>query len=385
MSVLVETEIGPPRAANLAWFRGAKLIQPITRIAHADFITRRDNRAMFSAPDGRVGVFPPPTTSVPEELRFRRRHDRKSVGNTGASTALASHIRAFEALPPDGCSWYPNCDDHSAGFLVHDPGVLHYKMLRIARTGYPQKTAADFPGREAELFALGGFQVIQRGRGRNKTSEDREQDDEVWKAQRAKYEAILEAGKGWSALDPPEDTHVLASGVKFNTSNPVVKQILYEIDKHRLNFDSQKKLAAELGLNYESARKKELEEINMQREFPSTPFTAAQIEDIKAHDGRVVYVHAVTDKPRWYQLDMDRFETYQEAIEEVKRRGKDKALKQSKMWNNERAPKAKLNQALKEVVVRWDEYFRKENIYVLDLRTPMVVAIAEEAWETEAA
>jgi len=110
-----------------------------------------------------------------------------------------------------------------------------------------------------------------------------------------------------------------------------------------------------------------------------------QVRDIVAHDGRVVYVHAVTDKPRWYRLDMDRFETYQEAIEEVKRRAVGEALKKTKMWMNARAPKAKHTRALKEVMIRWNDYFLMENIYVLDLRTPTVVAIAEEAREANIA
>jgi hypothetical protein len=356
----------------------------------------------------------------PGELRFQRRKDRKSKGNTGSSAAIASHTRAFELLPVDGCSWYPNCDDHSAGFLVHDPGAFHWRTLnQAARTESPDKaevaehdtTLSDFARQKRDSmrrnsllpeapsprdlwagddddtpdFIEGTGRVFKIGRDRDITDEEQEQEDKQWGADRAKYEGILEAGRAWSPLDPREDDRVTPSGAKYNLSNPTFKRILYEIDEHWKNFDSRKKLAEESGLNYETARKKELKDINMKKECPNTPFTADQIKDIAAHDGHAVYVHAVTDKPRWYRLDMDRFETYREAIEEVKRHGKDKALKQSKMWNNTRAPKDKFNQAQKEVVARWDEYFWKENIFVLDLRTPMVVAIAEEAWEPKGA
>jgi hypothetical protein len=332
-----------------------------------------------------------PTALHPEEqleLDLARFY-QLTKGNTGPSAAVASHIRSFEAIPANGCSWYPHCDDHSAGFLVHDPGVFHYKMLRIARTGYLQKTAADFPTTEEDLFAIGGFRVFKIGRGRNKTSDDRWLDDEAWEFDRAKYEAILEAGRGWSPLNPREDDRVLPSGAKYNLSNPVVKRILYEIDKHRLNFDSRKNLAGELGLKYETVRKKELEDINMKKERPNTQFTAEQIKDIAAHDGRVVYVHVEgLDRPRWFKLDMDHHETYQDAIEEVRWKSQDEAFKKAKVPSRRTDKRTfqdhpTLAQAFKEVVVRYALAFRPENLYILDMRSPMVVAIAGEAWEQD--
>jgi len=233
-----------------------------------------------------------------------------------------------------------------------------------------------------EYFAC---QIDERGRGRNKTDEELLESREEFEVKRADFEAKLRAGEGWSPLDPREDDRVLPNGVKVNLSNELVKRMDYEIRLHWQDYKTKQSLAEELGLKYETVRRIEMEDINKKKERPTTQFTAEQIRDIAAHDGRVVYVHAVTDRPRWYHLDMERFETYQEAIEAVKRKGKDKALKQSPMWNNERAPKDKFNQALKEVVARWDEYFWKENIFILDLRSPMVVAIAEEAWDEDAA
>jgi hypothetical protein len=328
----------------------------------------------------------PNTLHLEEQIELNLACYRLTKGNTGPSAAVASHIRSFEAIPANGCSWYPHCDDHSAGFLVRDPGPFHYKMLRIAKTGHPQKTASDFPTTEEDLFAIGGFRVFKIGRGRNKTSDDRWLDDEAWEFDRAKYEAILEAGRGWSPLNPREDDRVLRSGAKYNLSNPVVKRILYEIDKHRLNFDSRKKLAAELGLNYETARKKELEDINMMKEQPNTPFTAEQMKDFNARGGNVVYIHVEgLDRPRWFKLDMDRHETYHEAIEEVRWKSQDEAFKKAKVPSrrtDKRTPQdhPKLARAFKEVAVRYELAFRPENLYILDLRSPMVVAIAEEEW-----
>ena len=262
-------------------------------------------------------------------------------------------------------------------------------MLRVSKTGHPQKTADDFPATEEELFALGGFLIKKRGRGRNNTSDKRWQEDEAWKAKSAKYEAILEAGRGWSPLDPPEDTRLLPSGAKYNLSNPVVKRILYEIDKHRLNFDSRKDLAAESGLNYETVRKKDPEDINMKKECPNTPFTADQIKDIATHDGRVVYVHVDgLDRPRWFKLDMDRHETYHEAIEEVRWKSQDEAFKKAKVPSrrtDRRTPQDHpgLARAFKEVVVRYELAFRPENLYIADWRAPIVRAFAQIAWEEE--
>jgi hypothetical protein len=272
------------------------------------------------------------------------------------------------------------------GFLVHDPGAFHWRRLDEASrgviaydgeaegsqglsgrelrekrkliSGYQHDCKspydvfqgdddpADAVDHDAPAFNPETPQTFKRGRKRYETDEEDFQKRAAWGVTRAKCEAILKAGKAWSPMDPKDDTRFLPDGTKCNLSNKRFKRIEYEIGVHWENFDSRKKLFAELGLQWETERKKELEDINMKKEMPTTKFTAAQIEDIKARDGRVAYVHAVTDKPRWYRLDMDQFETHQEAIEDIKRRGKDKVLKESKMWNNPRAPKAKFNQTL---------------------------------------
>ena len=112
-------------------FRGARLLETINRSANPEFAVWhwlnivQDNPVKFVT----ARLWPPPTTSVPEELRFRRRRDRKSkvgaTGNTGPSAAVASTIRSFEVLPADGCAWYPDGVDHSPGFLVRDAGEFH--------------------------------------------------------------------------------------------------------------------------------------------------------------------------------------------------------------------------------------------------------------------
>ncbi|MCU1240585.1 MAG: hypothetical protein JWO71_1311 [Candidatus Acidoferrum typicum] len=416
----VQLEVGRPTAESLAWFRGTQLLTPINYSAHPDFVTWRwlnmvlqDNQVNFVT----ARLWPPPTASVPEELRFRRRRDRKSKGNTGASAALASHIRAFEVLPPETAS---------PGFLTHDPGVFHWRAISVAKnvssgpaargdgsgltkaellekrkliSGYHDKGESPvdpWAGDDDPADVLGdpdksAFnpetpRTFARGRGRYKTDEEDFQEREAWEKLRANFEAILRAGKGWSPLDPPGDTRVLSNGVKINLSNSVVKKIEYEVEMHRKNFDTRRDLATELGVVYETERKRELREINMKKECPNTPFTAKQMKDFNERGGNVTYVHVtLSGRGWWHKLDMDRHATYREAIEEVRWRAQDEALKKAGVPSrstDRRTPESDpaLAHAFKEVVVRFNESFNPENIYILDLRSPTLIAIAEDEW-----
>jgi hypothetical protein len=237
-----------------------------------------------------------------------------------------------------------------------------------------------------EYFAC---QIKERGRGRDKTDEKRSEDREEFEVKRADFEAKLRAGEGWSPLDPREDDRVLPNGVKVNLSNELVKRMEYEIGLHWQDYKTKQSLAEELGLKYETVRRIEMEDINKKKERPTTQFTAEQIKDIATHDGRVVYVHVEgLDKPRWYKLDMQKHETYREAIEEVRWAAQDEAFKKAKVPSrrtDKRTPQdhAELARALKEVFVRYELAFRPVNLYILDLRSPTVRAFAQIAWEDE--
>jgi hypothetical protein len=327
-----------------------------------------------------------------QEYAFDKRLDRGKKPSLGADRAIASHIRGFGPLPLEGCCWYPGDSDRdsSPGFLVHAPGAFHDRFMQIARAGYLRRTGDDFPTTEADLYTMKGFQIKKRGRGRGKTNQERLQNRQEWDNTRAKCDAILNAGGAWSPLDPPEDTRLLPSGASYNLSNPVFKHIEFEIDVHYGNYDTKKRLATKLGLNYETVRKKELREIATMKEMPMTKFTKEQIEDIRVNQGYIAYAHIVLDRGRWFKLDMDRFATYQEALHEIWSKSIDEAFKKAripKRNTDTRTPESDpaLAQAFKGVVVRYEKAFRPENIYIMDRRSPTLVAIAEAAFEADAA
>ncbi len=230
--------------------------------------------------------------------------------------------------------------------------------------------------------------TFSRGHDRYKTDEEDFREREELEVTRKKFEAILRAGEAWSPLDQPEDTVVREDGVKYNRSNSVFKRLMWEMNVATKNYDTQKELAEGLGLKYNTVRQREIAEINMNKEMPTTKFTKVQIEDMLEHDGRVVYVHATLDRGRWYELDMERHATYREAIEEVRWRALDEALKKAGVpsrSSDRRTPESDpaLARAFKEVVVRFDEAFKPEHLYIADWRTPTVRAQAQIAWEEE--
>jgi hypothetical protein len=287
------------------------------------------------------------------------------------------------------------------------------KLMRIAKSGKPPAVVpqelldtviddeADdsstwkqphdddqFNGQNPPKYTEGTNHVIYRGSRKPDTEETRVAAAEEWEVTRKKVEALILTDKAWSPLDPPEDTRVLPNGAKVNRSNPTFKRIMVEIDKHHRNYDTLEGLHEELGLKYETERKRELEDLNMAKKCPTTHFTKAQIEDLRANDGRLAFVHVVMDKPRWYRLDMDRHATYKDAINEVFSKSFEEACRVAKIpiykrdttdpRSNEEAPEAAFE--FKKIAVRYSKYFHPDNIYILDLRnlSPLAAAFAEE-------
>lgn len=111
------------------------------------------------------------------------------------------------------------------------------------------------------------------------------------------------------------------------------------------------------------------------KECPTTKLTPELIKRLQETDGRLVLVHIVADRPRWYELDMRTHDTYREALDALRSAGVHRVIND---WRKSRPSKNDFNAKLKEVTARWTEWFRLENVYVLDLRMPMAVAIAEE-------
>jgi hypothetical protein len=271
-----------------------------------------------------------------------------------------------------------------------------YHRRTLAALAYRSSLAGvEFDSDQHEKdFIEGTGHEIKRGSRKPDTEETRATTNEEWKTTQKKCEALILADKAWSPLDPPEDTRVLPNGARFNLSNRVYKLIQIEIEKHHRNYDTMEELYAACGLNYETERKKELEDLNMQKQCPTTPFTQAQIEDLKAHDGRLAFVHVVMDKPRWYKLDMEKHDTYKDAIHEIFSKSFEEACRKAGIpilrrkvdpRTNEEAPEEAL--AFKKIAVRYAEYFEPENIYILDLRnlSPLAAALAESDEEENAA
>lgn len=188
-----------------------------------------------------------------------------------------------------------------------------------------------------------------------------------------KAKAEMAAGKLCSLLDPPDQIVVNEDGTKYNRANPRFRWWMWEINRVTKNYNkNEKALAGEIGIVYNTARQKEMEQTNMSKEMPNTKFTKKQIDEMLAADGRVAFVHVVlSGRGFWHKLDMNQFETYGAAIADVKQRSLNEALKQ----NDART--------LKEIVVKFNEAFAPENIYIIDWRSPTVAAIAEVEWEKE--
>lgn len=303
-------------------------------------------------------------------------------GNTGGWRPLRANEDFLEWMKREG-----SVDNREVvDALSAEPEEQRFYL----QTHADSKRNVYFDGEEWQLAEEREYfpgQVIKRGRGRNKTEEERLQDRDSFEKVRSHCEKILKVNRAWSHTDPPEDVRILTLSngekVKVNLSNQIFKLILIDIDIHNDNYDTKKKL---FGDDYERLRKKELMGINVEKKIPTTKFTMAQIECIKSKDGRAVFAHVMTDKPRWYPLDMNTHETYREAIDAVMWQGIHSALDQTPMWNNPRASKAKHTKAFRDVFNRWKEYFRTPNIYILDLRNPgpMAAAILEQGLSEEA-
>ena len=228
--------------------------------------------------------------------------------------------------------------------------------------------------------------VKQSGSHEQQTEETRA----AFAAEKARLDGIIKEISLWSPLDPPEYTIVGPDGRKVNTKNKNFVQIAFDLNSLYKNHDGKKKLAKDLGLNLETARKKEIKVINKDKPFPTTPLPADdRLAALMGGDlSRKVYVHVTLDRGRWYPLDMDKHDTYAAAIEEVRWKS------QGEAWRKAGVPSRRtdtrtiednpaLARAFKEVVVRYEEAFNPKNLFILDLRSPTVAAFAEIEWEEQ--
>src|SRR6266850_3004397 len=166
---LEPTFLTPGRPAAFPSFNGAGLLEPIECAGHVAFMERRiRGKRLLSSEESKErhwsnpkfdwmpwAIEQPPDFSIspfaefqPEwekwmvespvkakkqgkataaDLMFSPRKDRKSKGNTGASSALASHIRAFTVAEPESAS---------PGFWVNNPGAFHWQAMRLAKKVY---------------------------------------------------------------------------------------------------------------------------------------------------------------------------------------------------------------------------------------------------------
>lgn len=247
----------------------------------------------------------------------------------------------------------------------------------------------EFSGAEQPAFIEGTNSIDFRGSRKPDTKETRAVRDE----EAARLEAIVQSGQCWSILDPPEKTIIMPNGEKLNTENVKFRQAVFDYNVLFGNHDGQRKLAEELGIKFETARKQELEMVNKDKTFPAT---LLPVDDRLAvwmgHDlGGNVYVHVTLDRGRWYRLNMDKHESYAEAIEEVRWKAQDEAFDKAGVPKRRTDTRTfgdnpELAEAFEKVVARFSEAFNPSNLFILDLRTPTVRAFAEieaEKWGTK--
>jgi hypothetical protein len=324
-----------------------------------------------------------------------------------------------DARPASMIDSMPICD---LRFIASDPGKYHWAMLRKAEQIRGKSLAVPYIARQPEVvpqelldsiedeelsegyfepndddeysgqgkskYIEGTSQVIYRGSRKDpeQLKEETEQEEARWAQCRAGYEKLLLDGNAWSSLDPREDDRTdPETGVQFNISNENYCLMQWDLDFHNGDFDSKEDLAERHGFKYGKTFITKLKKIRtyaMKKTMPTTKFTPAQIADIKAHDGRVVYAHIVRGKPRWYKLDMDRFESYEEALTDLKNKTEKQAQRDRWEFDKKKRPsKDQFIQAVKGIRTALDQAFQKDAIFIADWRTPFVVAIAEGEWE----
>lgn len=329
-----------------------------------------------------------------EILELEKGRHLKVKGNTGGWRPL----RADEDFMP----WAETDGSVDKRVMIEAPSVEYTLADTLAQTKTErqaeaflvqamQKERSDvtFDGEEfafaeddrTEYFPC---QIEQRGRDRNKTDDERFEKqvkkDKKWHERTQPFaQAIIKSGVCEPSPETKPEDIVMRDGIKIDTSSTTWKHIVYEVALNKGDYDTKKELG---GKHYESFRKKELEEYIMP-EVPTTKLTREQAEDI-AKGG--VYAHIVLDRGRWFKLDMNRHSNYRAAIHEIWSKSIDEAFKKSKVPSRRtdlRTPEShpELAQAFKEVVFRYEKAFRPGNIYIMDGRTPTVVAIAEAAWE----
>jgi hypothetical protein len=416
----VWVDVAAPRS-----FRGARILEPIIRATSPREPTVRISYASLPPEPGQLDdsfqTFAFDKNLNGGDRSALKSHSRNGkLGLKGSAAKIAQHARALRpARQDEGRIVFPAQPDE--GFFVDaDKGDFHRDALRVAAAGPPARLPVraiiegtaeyrqifetrtpgftTFPGsmgghgrKDSKIKPEGFDRTFTRGSREPDTEETRATTNGEWEATRKKCEALILADKAWSPWDPQEDTRIFSTPkgeVKINLSNPTFKRIMVEIEKYRRNFDTLEELHEQLGLSYETERKKELEDLNMKKECPTTPFTKVQIDDLNARDGRLVFVHVVMDKPRWYKLDMEKHDTYKDAIHEIFSKSFEEACRVAGIpilrrkvdsRTNAEAPEEAL--AFKKIAVRYAEYFKPENIYVLDLRnlSPLAAAFAEES------
>lgn len=374
----------------------------------------------------------------------------KSGFNTGAGPVLASHINSLEtvrvttATPIDAV--YP--------FWFREPSMFGVKALAVAKgfsdnrssgeeEGAPSKEDLEEKINKTENVVLEGLDEPTAALCDNLDSPvsayDPDQNDDPadliqeefadfiegtnsidqivkensaeqlaeeaveWAQRRASYDKLLQDGAAWLPTDP-QNKNTMINGVKVNLENEITRLILFDIDLHDENFESDspmKELAERYsfqqfdalgnrigGIDEKTLRTKleKTRNYGMKQEMLTTKFTAEQVADIEAHDGRVVYAHLIVGKARWYKLDLDTFDTYEDALADVRTKIVEEAWRKEYPHRRiDTATKAQLLEARKEIVSRIHPAFRKANVYIADWRRrPMTVAIAEESWEKAA-
>jgi hypothetical protein len=246
----------------------------------------------------------------------------------------------------------------------------------------------EYNGQGKPKYIEGTSQVIYRGSRKDseQLKEEADQEEARWAQCRAGYEKLLLDGNAWSSLDPREDDQIdLKTGVRFNTSNESYRLMQWDLDFHNGDFDSREDLAERYGFEYGKTFNTKLERIRtyaMKKAMPTTKFTTAQIADIEAHDGRVVYAHIIRGQARWYKLDMDRFKSYKDALTDLKNKSEKQAQRDRWEFDEDKRPsKDQFTRAVNEVRTALDLAFRKDNIDIRDWRTPTVASFAQVEWE----
>lgn len=374
-----------------------------------------------------------------EEENDEKRFARSGLGgkvNTGAGPTLASHLRSLVPVRSTTPYTISPAQTDEGFFVSKDRGAFCRRTVAIAKGfsnrkfsgeecgltdeelqeklevtnrpdnldsptpayfGEQNDDPADTAQGEQPGFIEGNNSVDQRVKV--KSPEQLAQEAEEWAQIRANYDKLLHDGVAWSLADD-RDQDVVVNGIRMNRDNETFRLVLFDIDLHEGHYESDspmKELAERYGFQQFDALRNQIGGIDektlrtklkktrnygMNKELPTTKFTAEQVADIEVHDGQVVYAHLTVGKARWYKLDLDTFDTYEDALADLRTKIVEEAWRKEYPHRRiDTATKAHLLEARKEIVSRIHPAFRKANVYIADWRRrPMTVAIAEESW-----